>query len=170
MAGVNDLDFFDKYLMLLFTKISPSANNCLGCMFWDADKFGIKQKDLGSPKYGRQQVHYPDGSSSGIHAHRLMYICTKQHFLPRVPGIIDVSHLCHNSLCIRFDHLSLEPPVINSNRKVCKRRKNCHGHGQYKDCLFQGEFYNVDLPHPPILVCNFFFFLNVFSDINSIKI
>ena len=155
MAGVNDLEFFDIYLMLLFTKISPTANNCLGCMSWDSDKFAIKQKDPGCPKYGRQHVHYPDGTSAGIHAHRLMFICTAKLFLPRVSGIIDVSHRCHNSLCIRFDHLSLEPPGVNSNRKICKRCQKCHGHGQYKDCIFPGEFYKVDLPHPLFLVCNF---------------
>ena len=81
MAGVNDLEFFDKYLMLLFTKISPTANNCLGCMSWDSDKFAIKQKYLGCPKYGRQHVHYPDGTSAGIHAHRLMFICTAKILL-----------------------------------------------------------------------------------------
>ncbi len=32
----------------------------------------------------------------------------------------DVSHLCHNPWCIKYEHLFIEPSVINRNRNVCK--------------------------------------------------
>lgn len=47
----------------------------------------------------------------------------------------EVSHLCHNALCINPLHLSLEPKVTNNSRKQCLNEKKCFGHGNYRACL-----------------------------------
>jgi hypothetical protein len=38
--------------------------------------------------------------------------------LPRL-GVTDASHLCHNPLCVRPEHLIVEPRVMNHKRKNC---------------------------------------------------
>lgn len=48
-----------------------------------------------------------------------------------------VSHLCHNKLCTRLSHLSLEPQSINNSRKTCALEGQCVGHGNpFPRCLF----------------------------------
>lgn len=48
-----------------------------------------------------------------------------------------VSHLCHNKLCIRLNHLSLEPQSVNNSRKTCALEGQCEGHGSsFPRCLF----------------------------------
>ena len=31
----------------------------------------------------------------------------------------DISHLCHNKLCVRGEHLSAEPHAVNNARQKC---------------------------------------------------
>ncbi|KAI8491901.1 hypothetical protein Bbelb_302740 [Branchiostoma belcheri] len=40
---------------------------------------------------------------------------------------LQVSHLCHVSLCVCIDHLSLEPGYINNSRKPCQSIGHCIG-------------------------------------------
>ena len=46
-----------------------------------------------------------------------------------------VSHLCHNKLCVKIEHLSLEPASINNNRQICKNEGECTGHYGYARCM-----------------------------------
>ena len=45
-----------------------------------------------------------------------------------------ISHLCHNSLCIQYDHLSRERQIVNNNRIACHNYMDCYGHNE-RDCL-----------------------------------
>ena len=85
--------------------------------------------------YGIMNVQFPGNNSrTMMRVHRLAYIV---HSGSLIPQQYDVSHLCHNSLCVNFHHLSLEPHHINNSRKTCSRHKRCMGHGDgYKDCIF----------------------------------
>ena len=47
----------------------------------------------------------------------------------------DVSHLCHNRLCVNVKHLSLEPHGINNNTFVCINEDECYGHHGFQDCF-----------------------------------
>jgi len=48
----------------------------------------------------------------------------------------EISHLCHNRLCINVDHLSLEPHAINNQRLRCKNNLLCSGnHKGFQNCL-----------------------------------
>ena len=40
----------------------------------------------------------------------------------------DMSHLCHNKLCINPQHLNYEPRWVNHARKTCVRNNVCGGH------------------------------------------
>lgn len=67
-----------------------------------------------------------------MHAHRLSVICSDQIL---VPANLDVSHLCHNGLCINRAHLVLEPHSVNNARKTCINTGECKGHLQYPGCM-----------------------------------
>jgi hypothetical protein len=53
----------------------------------------------------------------------------------RYASSLDVSHLCHNPLCINLTHLTLEPHRINIIRRTCHTLHACIGHGDYPNCL-----------------------------------
>ena len=85
--------------------------------------FDISNKKVGKLKIG---------------GHILQYFA--QTGLTPYKGVIDISHLCHQPRCIRFDHLSREPHKVNEQRKDCKRSGICEGHRdehhlQYKKCI-----------------------------------
>ena len=49
---------------------------------------------------------------------------------------MDVSHLCHNTLCINAAHLSYEPHAVNMLRRSCLGAGTCLGHGHgYPLCM-----------------------------------
>ncbi len=50
----------------------------------------------------------------------------EQSEVVNIPNGYNISHLCHNTMCINKDHLSLEPIAVNNERKKCK--KYCLGH------------------------------------------
>ena len=52
------------------------------------------------------------------------------------PGL-DASHLCHNSLCLTANHISVEPHSINNNRQYCVRQNVCFGHAPFPKCILQ---------------------------------
>ena len=53
-----------------------------------------------------------------------------------LPPDMHCSHLCHNSLCINVNHLILETPFVNGNRRQCARENICLGHDQAPPCIF----------------------------------
>ena len=56
---------------------------------------------------------------------------------------LDVSQLCHNTLCIKLDHLVLEKHIVNKSRKVCKHLGTCN-HTHEPACLLN-EWYALDI-------------------------
>lgn len=84
--------------------------------------------------YGEIKASYPEINQKlrKIPVHRLAYFLKHPEHYGRVG---DCSHLCHNSLCIKAEHMSLEPHYINNNRQVCSNIKKCQGHAPYQDCL-----------------------------------
>ena len=46
-------------------------------------------------------------------------------------GDTDISHLCHNALCIRVDHLSREPHEPMNERIKGASHDKCKSHGAY---------------------------------------
>lgn len=84
--------------------------------------------------YGVHCVKF-QGRFVRVQVHRLSYYL---HGTPqRLSRSHHVSHLCHNPSCIKFSHLSYEPPKINNSRQICKKDGECTGHRGYKKCLLQ---------------------------------
>lgn len=48
---------------------------------------------------------------------------------------LDASHLCHNSLCTRPDHINFEKRAVNNNRHICVSIRKCIHHEGHPDCL-----------------------------------
>lgn len=100
------------------TEITPK------CHIWKSkpDKCG----------YGRLYFTFR-GVRKSFLVHRLKY------FLENSGNFISpaeqVSHLCHNKLCVNPTHLSLEPDKINKRRNVCKNNGECEGHRGYRACI-----------------------------------
>jgi hypothetical protein len=82
--------------------------------------------------YGRVHL-YISGDHMNVTAHRASYMAFNREIdLPN-----DISHRCHEKLCVNPMHLSHEPHSINKCRDVCRRskEKKCTGHGKYKKCI-----------------------------------
>jgi len=62
--------------------------------------------------------------------HRLVYFL--EHSLDELKesnfDSNDVSHICHNSLCVDITHLTLESRGQNCNRRACKNDGECNEH------------------------------------------
>ena len=103
--------------------------NTHGCVIWtgpNLNKSGVE--------YGYKYVKLPNqNKKSRQYTHRLAYMFKIGNF--RLPRGLDVSHICHNSLCVNPAHLSSEPHHINNNRIQCVNEGRCFGHQQYKTCL-----------------------------------
>lgn len=66
--------------------------------------------------------------------HRLIYFLGNNcHFSN---SAYHVSHRCHTKLCIKLEHLSLEPSEINNERNLCRPNRTCKGHDGYENCIF----------------------------------
>jgi len=124
-------------------RLSAAEPGGRGCHLWT----GAKDRD----GYGRIKVTWslPDGStvSKTERAPRIVYmlkihVYTKCDFpqsteLPDGTTVpLEVSHLCHQRLCVNADHLSLEPRSVNLERMHCKGQQLCHlCHEGYPKCL-----------------------------------
>ena len=82
-------------------------------------------------RYGKLTVTWPDGSKSVDSAHKVSFM-TSNHFLKKyMPQIdaegrqLEVSDLCHNGLCIKRAHLTVESNENNQERIHCKLQKQC---------------------------------------------
>ena len=111
--------FWDNLAQSLHKKIEY-INNCVlfkGC----TDKYG----------YGRKAVSWPYGVKEEMGAHRLSYLVSIRTFnkdLPRHNAhgeILNVSHLCHNKLCLNPQHLCLETNIVNRERQHCVNQNSC---------------------------------------------
>ena len=56
---------------------------------------------------------------------------------------LDISHVCHVSLCVNPDHLSHKDRIVNLQRDQCMARRLCKGHRyrgeDFKPCIFIEE-------------------------------
>ena len=127
MKMEKELDF-DKYLMILQTNIDISSGD-VECMLYD------RRLSVLTVRSGENILEY--GKFIYVTSHRAMYMCIKQ--ISFIPRNYKISHLCHNSRCIRPDHLNIEPHAINMERLRCTHSlpKKCLGHEIYPDCQFK---------------------------------
>lgn len=119
------------YLATLERKLMPARDG--ECKIW-----------TGGPReglYGKMKVYVPELGTIGgpwsqktVTVHRLAYMLNIPAFNIQ-PADHEVSHICHQPRCCKFEHLSFEPHAINVQRNTCKAEGKCSGHGQYKSCI-----------------------------------
>ena len=80
-------------------------------------------------KYGKKTVTKLELGlkNKSMSVHRLVYMYT--HYDTRIlhakENNLEVSHLCHNSLCANSEHLTLEPHSDNAERRTCNLMHHC---------------------------------------------
>ena len=93
-----------------------------GCIEWQ----GAKTRNGG---YGRLVLELPVGGKKEFRVHRLQNMVTNHMMeVPRTDqngSLLDVSHLCHNSVCVNPGHLTLELHAKNMERRTCKEQGLC---------------------------------------------
>lgn len=82
--------------------------------------------------YGLHELRFR-GRKIKVTVHRLIYYI--HYKCVNIPPHLHISHLCHNKLCVRVEHLSLEPPNINNKRQICKNEGQCTGHYGFANCI-----------------------------------
>ena len=71
--------------------------------------------------------------------HRLAYMKAKNR--RELPRGEQVSHLCHNAHCVKAEHLVLESPRKNNNRKRCLNSTVCSKNHNGPNCLLEFKIY-----------------------------
>ena len=137
----------DEYFARKLREIAQNslpADNGLGCLVWQGALKGV---------YGAKKLSPPGHKSIVRTAHRALYMCYAKTL--EIPPHMDVSHLCHNNLCVKIEHLVLEDHIINMGRLECHNNQMCSRKHQ-PDCLFpvcyllnKVFFFNVMSPLPP---------------------
>ena len=117
--------FRAKYLEKLGENSYISLNG--ECRLWQGST-----RQNGNLFYGEIYVKFPDERGwRKVLTHRLSIMLTGRD----LPAKFDCSHVCHNSLCINPNHISLEPHGVNNQRQLCKFSRKCTGHGVYPNCM-----------------------------------
>lgn len=107
---------------------SSTAGNG-ACIIWGGGNY----VSVGNYRKGIVKWVDTNGRRTSTTIQRATYMNITGCTLSDIKGF-DVSHICHNSLCITFQHLSLEPHAVNIQRKNCVSEKRCTSHSPYRDC------------------------------------
>ena len=105
----------------------PSGRH--GCVLWKGATYDGLYGKMRNP------LSKLPNQPSYMRTHRLVYLLNNIHqynnlFLPKTDEFgcnLDVSHVCHNTLCINIAHLALESHHINCSRKHCVDIGRCNG-------------------------------------------
>ncbi len=99
------------------------------CRIWS------KAKNLQG--YGVIKYQSPiDHSWKTTNVHRLSFVVFNRKSFQDINNM-EISHLCHNKLCILKEHLCIETHAENRERDICVNRSLCKNHGNRPDCLLK---------------------------------
>ena len=124
-----------KFIVDKINRMSIATDDLPGCRRWirSCGRSGYPQMKLGRAFYDRF-------STQPYNPGHLLYSIQNMKILD-VNGY-EMSHICHNKLCIKPEHFSYEPRAINKARDVCHSSNICTSHRTYEsgitypDCLF----------------------------------
>ena len=99
-----------------------------GCDIWHSklDKDGYPIKKVTWP-------HKFPKKAKWVRVQRLIVMIYLH--VEELPQEIEISHLCHERACVKFDHLNIESRSINLQRIACCTTKKCKGHDNEPDCI-----------------------------------
>jgi len=88
-----------------------------GCMIW---------RGYSRNNYGYFNTKVPGSNKrTMIHVHRVAYMAYNENV--HLPKGCDVSHLCHRSLCVCFEHCPLSPAVSTIPEKPAGKTAHVRG-------------------------------------------
>ena len=105
------------------------------CRLWTG---AFTQSYANATEYGIIRTKPPLAARRrAIRVHILAYVVTEVNSRKTMLGekSVDISHICHNGLCVEERHLSPEPRTVNNLRRTCRRYGICQGHVGYPYCL-----------------------------------
>ena len=122
----------NKLVTQVLTRIIQKTSNtedCPDCLLWNGATYDNKYGKIRNPL----RRHF-ENQPQFLRAHRLVYLFNhlddfQDRRLPHRDAHgnrLDVSHLCHNTLCIRSNHLVLEKQSTNNSRTTCRVENNCN--------------------------------------------
>lgn len=82
-------------------------------------------------KYGKMLVDWPDGTKCMERTHRIAFMAANKVMKGNLPSHdaggskLEVSHLCHNGVCVKPSHLVLETHEKNMERLTCQKQGHC---------------------------------------------
>ena len=115
-----------EYTKTLITRMREACVEVNLCKIW--------KKAVNSGGYPVIKVSARGWGRSTYLAHRLMFQLISQINIDTDPDH-EVSHLCHNRLCLEVGHLSFEPSMVNASRKSCVDSGVCAGHDNFANCV-----------------------------------
>lgn len=116
--------FLTKYREKVRSGSAPGLNG--QCRIWTGARSS-------NNKYGVVCFKHPVKNKwVTVHVHRLSVML--HHGYHELDASIVASHLCHNTLCVVPEHITLEPHGINNQRQTCRARGTCLGHFPYLPC------------------------------------
>lgn len=130
-----DSNMFFKYWQSILEEKSVISDNKLGCRLWKGPPSLMQM-------YGKQRIKWPDGSTSFEGAHRLSFMVHFQLTPEKMAKFsengekVEISHLCHNTMCIKIEHLVMERHSTNQERNHCKHMGRCMKSHSGPNCLF----------------------------------
>lgn len=137
------VSLFDFQLTIMayrfFENISNLTENEKNRLSNQFNKYILKSSDCHlwhgrTDRYGYGQIRIVfRGSRIDLKAHRVILALTIPDQYMQYPDH-DVSHLCFSRNCVNFNHLSLEPHIVNNKRLICKNEGNCCGHYGFPEC------------------------------------
>ena len=89
------------------------------CRLWTG---ALKYKSV----YGKCRDPFPGRGGKYTTPHKAAYLChIRQANLNDNQRRLEISHICHNPLCIMAEHMTLEDHMTNQERQTCKFNRNC---------------------------------------------
>lgn len=129
----------EQILEKIYTKCEREG----GCLVW-------RGRSLSNSGYPVMTLKLPGELTSKTRTiHRIIYSLELKKDLNQ-PNF-QISHLCHQKLCLDITHLNYEAAAVNMQRQNCRSNGVCLGHEEEPDCLVIdniGYYYNY-----MVLIC-----------------
>jgi hypothetical protein len=109
------------YLLTVDRRSAPHGH----CRLWSEGVAGSGYPNMRLTVPGRPSIQY------GVH----QIVFSLNSGMPLNMPNYEVSHLCHQKLCVSFEHLSYEPKFVNVKRNACFTKQECDGHVPYPACV-----------------------------------
>jgi hypothetical protein len=114
-------EFWAEYTEFFHFQATAMPSGCLELQKMKTNAKGYPDMRVTIPNHGRKHLL----------AARLMFMV--HHRQLQIDG--DISHLCHNKLCVNVEHLVNEDRQTNLSRKHCNKDRECsQKHQPY--CIF----------------------------------